>query len=54
MSDLQLYYYHMVILTIANIANCDQVSTYISQVTRNHQTSTNLSMAKQVFDPGPT
>ena len=35
--------------TIANIANRDRVSTYISQVTGNHPTSTGLSMAKHVF-----
>ena len=40
--------------TIANIANNALVSTYISQVTGNHQTSTGLSMAKHIFDPGPT
>ena len=39
---------------IANITNRDQTSTYISQVTRNHMTSTELSMAKHIFDPGPT
>jgi len=39
---------------IANIANHDQVSTYSSQVTENHPTSTELSMAKHLFDPGPT
>jgi len=42
----------MVILTIANIANRDQVSTYLSQVTGNHPASTELSMAKHYFDPG--
>jgi hypothetical protein len=31
------------------IANHNQVSTYISQVTGNHPTSTSLSMAKQYF-----
>ena len=40
--------------TIANIANRDLVSTYISQVIGNHPTSTELSMAKHIFDPGPT
>jgi hypothetical protein len=34
---------------ITIIANHNQVSTYISQVTRNHPTSTALSMAKQYF-----
>ena len=38
----------------ANIANRALVSTYISQVIGNHLTSTGLSMAKHVFDPGPT
>ena len=37
---------HMVISTIANIANRTLVSTYISQVTGNHLTATGLSMAK--------
>ena len=40
--------------TIANIANHDQTSTYISQVTGDHLTSTELSMAKHIFDPTPT
>ena len=40
--------------TIANIANHDPVSTYISQVIGNGPTSTELSMAKHIFDPGPT
>ena len=40
--------------TIANITNRASVSTYTSQVTGNHPTSTGLSMAKHVFDPGPT
>jgi hypothetical protein len=39
---------------IANIANRDQVSTYSLQVTGNHLTSTELSMAKHLFDLGPT
>jgi len=39
---------------IENIANRDQVSTYSSQVTENHPTSTEPSMAKHLFDPGPT
>jgi len=39
---------------IGNIANRDQISTYLSQVTGNHPASTELSMAKQYFDPGPT
>jgi hypothetical protein len=39
---------------IANIVNCNQISTYISQVTGNHPTFTKLSMAKHIFDPGPT
>ena len=39
---------------IANIANRASVSTYISHVTGNHPTSTGLSMAKHMFDPGPT
>jgi hypothetical protein len=38
---------------IANIANRDQVSTYSLQVTRNHPTSTGLSMLSICFDPGP-
>jgi len=44
----------MVVSTIANIANRDQVSTYLSQVTGNHPASTELSMAKHQFDSGPT
>ena len=44
----------MVISTIANIANRALVSTYISQVTGNHPTSTGLSIAKHTFDPRPT
>jgi len=44
----------MVISMIANIANRDQVSTYLSQVTGNHPGSTELSMAKHQFDLGPT
>jgi len=44
----------MVISTIANIANRDQVSTYLSQVIENHPASTELSMPKHHFDPGPT
>jgi hypothetical protein len=40
--------------TIANIANRDQVSTYISHVTVNYPTSTELNMVKHLFDPGPT
>jgi hypothetical protein len=44
----------MVISTIANIANRDHVSIYLSQVTGNHPASTELSMAKHHFDPGPT
>ena len=43
----------MVISTIANIANYDQVSTYLSQVIGNHPASTELSMAKHKFDPRP-
>jgi len=43
----------MVIFTTANIANRDQVSTYLSQVTGNHPASTELSMANHYFDPGP-
>ena len=39
--------------TIANIANRASVSTYISQVTGNHPTSTGLSRAKHIFNPGP-
>ena len=39
---------------IANTTNRDQTFTYISQVTGNHLTSTELSFAKQLFDPGPT
>ena len=38
---------------IANVANRAPVSTYISQVTGNHPTSTGLSMARHIFDPGP-
>ena len=40
--------------TIANIANRASVTTYISQVTGNHPTSTGLSIAKHTFDPEPT
>ena len=47
-------YQHMVISTIAIIANCDQISTYLLQVTGNHLTSIGLSMAKHIFDLGPT
>jgi hypothetical protein len=36
---------------ITIITNNNQISTYISQVTGNHPTSTGLSMAKQLFDP---
>ena len=43
----------MVISTIANIVNRALVSTYISQETGNHPTSTGLSLAKHLFDPGP-
>jgi hypothetical protein len=39
----------MVISMIANIANHDPVSTYISQVTGNHPTSTGLCIAKHKF-----
>ena len=39
---------------IANIANHAPVSTYTSQVTGNHLISTKLSIAKHLFDPGPT
>jgi len=39
---------------IANIANRDSLSTYLSQVTGNYPASTELSLAKQYFDPGPT
>ena len=39
---------------VPNIANCALVSTYISQVTGNHPTSTGLSIAKHTLDPGPT
>ena len=52
--DLLFIHQHMVISTIAIISNHDQISTYISQVTGNHPTSTGLRMAKHVFDPGPT
>ena len=38
---------------MADIANRAPVSTYISQVTGYHPTSTGLSMAKHLFDPGP-
>ena len=44
----------MVISTIAIIANRDQISTYALQVIGNHLTSTGLSMAKHIIDPGPT
>ena len=37
-----------------DIANRASVSTYILQVTENHLTSTNLNMAKHIFDLGPT
>ena len=40
--------------TIANIANRAPVSTYISHVIGNHTTSTGQSMAKHIFDHGPT
>ena len=40
--------------TISNIVNRALVSTYILQVTGNHPTSTSLSIAKHIFDPGPT
>jgi hypothetical protein len=33
----------------SGVTNHNQVSTYISQVTGNHPTSTGLSMAKQYF-----
>ena len=46
-------YQHMVISTIENITNHALVSTYISQVTGNHLTSTDLSIAKHTFDPRP-
>ena len=39
--------------TIANIVNRAPVSTYISQVIGNHPTSTELSMAKHIFNPRP-
>jgi hypothetical protein len=39
---------------ITILANHNQVSTYNSQVTGNHLTSTGLSMAKQLFDPDLT
>jgi hypothetical protein len=52
--SLQLQYHHMVIFTIANIANHNQLSTYISQVIGNHPTSNGLSIAKHIFDPRPT
>ena len=38
---------------MAIITNRAPVSTYISQVTGNYPTSTGLSMAKHMFDPGP-
>ena len=38
----------------SNIANCDQVSTHLSQVTGSHPAATELSMYKHHFDPGPT
>ena len=40
--------------TIANIANRALVSTYFLQVIGNHPTSTGISMAKYIFDLGPT
>ena len=45
---------HMVISTIAIIANRDQLSTYMFQVTGNHLSSTGLSKAKHIFNPRPT
>ena len=44
---------HMVISMIAIIANRDQIYTYILQVIGNHPTSTGLTNAKHIFDPGP-
>ena len=41
--DLLFIHQHMVISTIANIANRALVSTYISQVIGNHPTSMGLS-----------
>jgi hypothetical protein len=38
---------------ITNTANYNQVSTYNSQVTGNHPTSTGLSMAKQFIRSWP-
>ena len=46
LSGLLFIHEQMVISTIANIANHALVSTYISQVTGNHPTSTGLSIAK--------
>jgi hypothetical protein len=39
--------------TIANIANHDQIDPYILQVTGNHPTSIDLSLAKHLLDPEP-
>ena len=52
-SGLDLLLPHGSCSTIANIANRAPVSTYISQVIGHHPTSTGLSMAKHIFDPGP-
>jgi hypothetical protein len=51
--SLQLYLHIWLFFTIANIANRDQLSTYFIG-DRKPPTSTDLSMAKQLFDPRPT
>ena len=53
-TGLLFIHQHTVIPMIAIIANRDQISTYILQVTGNHQTSIRLSKAEHIFDPGPT
>jgi hypothetical protein len=50
---LRLYFITWLFSMIANIANCDRVSTYFSQMTGNHPTSMGLSMAKYIFRPTP-
>ena len=46
-------HHYMVIFHDSNIANRALVSTYISLVIENHPTSTGLSIAKHIFNPGP-
>ena len=53
-SGLHLFIITWLFSTIANISNRALVSTYISPITGNHPTSTGLSIAKHIFDPGPT